>query len=269
MSMFSQEHQAFLKKKKRGKRKIIFFRIFILFLFLALWEIASDQKWINSFLSSSPKLIFQTILSLIKTNDLWQHVGITIFETILSFLIASFLGISIGAFLWWHPMIEKIVDPYLTVCNSLPKVALGPLIIIWVGASTRSIIFMALLIATFLSIIDIYQSFVTTEQNYIILMKSFHATKRQIFLKVILPSNIGQIIKSLKINIGMSFIGVIMGELLVSKKGLGYLIMYGSQVFNINLVISSVFLLGLLSFSFYYLICLFEKQIQKKNGSTE
>lgn len=269
MSTFSKEHQVFLKKRKWERRKVLFFRLFILIFFLGLWELASSQGWINSFLASSPRLVVKTILELLQSNDLWQHVGITVFETLLSFFIATFLGISIGALLWWNPTLAKIIDPYLTVCNSLPKVALGPLIIIWVGASTHSIIFMALLIASFLSIIDIYQAFVSTEENYITLMRSFHATKRQIFMKVVLPSNFENIIKSLKINIGMSFIGVIMGELLVSKKGLGYLIMYGSQVFNINLVISSVFLLGLLSFSFYYLICLFEKRIQKKNGSTE
>ena len=264
MSTSSLEHQKFLSQKKKEKRKICLFRILILILFLGIWQIAAEKKWINTFLSSSPKMILETIVNLCKTNDLWNHIAITIYETILSFALASFLGLLTAAFLWWKPIIAKIVDPYLTVLNSLPKVALGPLIIIWVGASTNSIIFMALLIATFLSIIDIYHAFITTDNHYITLMKSFHAKKGQIFFKVILPSNLENIINSLKINIGMSFIGVIMGELLVSKKGLGYLIMYGSQVFNINLVIASVFILGLLSFSFYYLICLFEKKLQKK-----
>ncbi len=266
MSTFSKEHQLFLKQKKKEKRKVILFRIFILIFFLGIWELAAKQKWINTFLSSSPSMILKTIFQLFQSNDLWQHIGITVYETILSFIIASSIGIGVAALLWWKPVIAKVIDPYLTVLNSLPKVALGPLLIIWVGASTNSIILMALLIATFLSIIDIYQSFITTESNYILLMKSFHAKKYQIFLKVVLPSNFQNIINSLKINIGMSFIGVIMGELLVSKKGLGYLIMYGSQVFNINLVIASVFLLGVLSFSFYYLICLLEKKLQKKNG---
>ena len=213
--------------------------------------------------------MLQTMKELLKTNTLWQHVGITIYETILSFGIASLFSLLVAALLWWNHVLAKIVDPYLTVFNSLPKVALGPLIIIWVGASTNSIIFMALLIATFVSIIDIYHAFVLTDENYLTLMRSFHASKKQIFFKVILPSNAQNIINSLKINIGMSFIGVIMGELLVSKKGLGYLIMYGSQVFNIHLVIASVFILGVLSFSFYYLICILEKRLQKKNGSND
>ena len=125
---------------------------------------------------------------------------------------------------------------------------MGPLIIIWVGASINSIIFMALLISTFVTIINIYSGFVTTDKSYITLLKSLGATRGQIFRKVIFPSNYVNIISSLKINISMSLIGVIMGELLVSKSGLGYLIMYGSQVFNINLVITSVVILGVISY---------------------
>ena len=91
------------------------------------------------------------------------------------------------------------------------------------------------------------------------------ATKKDIFLKVILPANKLNIINALKINMSMNFIGVIMGELLVSKEGLGYLIMYGSQVFNINLVITSIVILGILSSLFYYLINYLEKKIIKQN----
>ena len=153
-------------------------------------------------------------------------------------------------------------DPYLTILNSLPKVALGPLIIIWVGASMNSIIFMALMISAIITIINIYNGFINVDSDYIKLLRSFHADKKQIFFKLILPSNKENIISSLKINISMSLIGVIMGELLVSKEGLGYLIMYGSQVFNINLVITSVFILGILSFILYYFICLLEKKLK-------
>ena len=157
-------------------------------------------------------------------------------------------------------------DPYLTILNSLPKVALGPLIIIWVGASTNSIIFMSLLISTFVTIITIYQGFISTNQSYITLLKSFKATKMQIFLKAIIPSNIPVLINALKINISMSLIGVIMGELLVSKSGLGYLIMYGSQVFNINLVITGVVILGIISYAMYFLIDILETKIKAKQG---
>ena len=166
--------------------------------------------------------------------------------------------------LWWNKFLSKVFEPYLTIINSLPKVALGPLIIIWAGASIKSIIVMSLMISLFITIINFYQSFISTPNNYITLLKSFQCKKKNIFIKVILPSNKENIINALKINMSMNFIGVIMGELLVSKKGLGYLIMYGSQVFNISLVITSVVILGLLSFILYYLINYLEKIIAKK-----
>ena len=123
---------------------------------------------------------------------------------------------------------------------------------------------MSLMISLFITIINLYQAFITTEENYITLLKSFKANKKDIFFKVVLPSNKENIICALKVNMSMNFIGVIMGELLVSKKGLGYLITYGSQVFNINLVISSIFILGILSFIIYFIISTIEKIIIKR-----
>lgn len=259
MSTYSKEHQDYLKKIKKEQRIVRFFRIFIIIIFLLIWEMITRMNLINTFLSSSPSKIITTIISLLKDGSLYRHIGITLYETVISFFIATLLGLIIGTILWWNKLISKIIDPYLTILNSLPKVALGPLIIIWVGASTNSIIFMALLISVFISIINIYNSFSSTDKGYINLLKSFKATKKQIFTKVIIPSNYNNIINCLKINISMSLIGVIMGELLVSKEGLGYLIMYGSQVFNTNLVITSVFILGIISYLLYYLITKIEK----------
>ena len=264
MSTFSKEHKEYLKNKKKEKRIVIFFQVLILIVFLGIWEFAAHYQLINTFLSSSPTLVAKTFASLITSNDLFSHIAITVYETILSFIIASVIGIVVSTILWWNRRCAKILDPYLTVLNSLPKVALGPLIIIMLGASIKSIIFMALLISVFVSIINIYHDFIETDSNYLTLLKSLGATKKDIYLKVILPANISNIINNLKINLSMAFIGVIMGELLVSKKGLGYLIMYGTQVFNINLVICSVFLLGVLSFAFYYLICLLENKIKTR-----
>lgn len=260
MSIYSSEHKKYVKKKKREKRIILFFQIAILVTFVSVWQILANYKIINTFLFSSPSNILNTLINLFNDN-LWVHIGITVYETFLSFLIASVIGIIFATILWSNEIVAKIFDPYLTVINSLPKVALGPLIIIWVGTSTNSIIFMALMISAIISIINIYNSFVATEKNYITLLRSFNANKMQIFFKVILPCNKLNIINTLKVNISMSLIGVIMGELLVSKKGLGYLIMYGSQVFNIDLVITSVFILGIISYIMYFIIHLIEKKI--------
>ena len=263
MSTYSVEHKIFIKKIKRQKILVGICQILIILLFLFLWELGARLGMINTFLSSSPSNVIKTFFSLIQQNNLWNHVWVTIFETLISFILASVIGFIFASILWWNKMIAKIFDPYLTILNSLPKVALGPLIIIWVGANTNSIIFMALLISTFITIINIYQGFISTDHYFITLMRTFNAKKYQIFIKLIVPSNKNNIINCLKVNISMSLIGVIMGELLVSKEGLGYLIMYGSQVFNINLVITSVVLLGIISYLMYYVISYIEKKTSK------
>jgi hypothetical protein len=263
MSTYSLEHKLFLKKIKRNKWFVRFSQLLIIIFFLGIWELSSELGYINTFLSSSPSRVFHTFISLLKDNNLWNHVWVTVYETLVSFILASSIGFIIASILWWNKTIAKILDPYLTILNSLPKVALGPLIIIWVGANTNSIIFMALLISTFITIINIYQGFISTDHYFITLMHTFNAKKRQIFIHLIVPSNKNNLINCLKVNISMSLIGVIMGELLVSKEGLGYLIMYGSQVFNINLVITSVVILAIISYLMYAVIAFIEKKTVK------
>lgn len=258
MYTYSLEHKKFLKKRKKRNRIIHISQILILVLFIIIWELSARLGYINTFLSSSPSKVINTFINLLNQNNLWQHIFITVWETLISFILASIIGFIIASVLWWNKILAKIFDPYLTILNSLPKVALGPLIIIWVGANTNSIIFMALLISTFITIINIYQGFNEVDYYYITLMKTFNANKRQIFVNLIVPSNKNNIINCLKVNISMSLIGVIMGELLVSKEGLGYLIMYGSQVFNINLVITSVIILAIVSYIMYAIITFIE-----------
>lgn len=261
--MYSKEHINYLKKLKKNKNIILFFKVFIIITFLILWETLARLEILNPFLTSCPSKIVLTIIDLYKQNNLFKHIWITLYETIISFSTASIIGLIIASILWSSKTISKILDPYLTVLNSLPKVSLGPLIIIWIGAGTSSIIFMALLITVFTTIINMYNAFINTDKQKIILLKSFKASKLQIFIKLILRGNIKILINTLKINISLSLIGVIMGELLVSKKGLGYLITYGSQVFNLNLVITSIFILGIMSYLLYITIDLLEKKINK------
>ena len=219
MYTYSDEHKRYLKKIRINNYIILLFRLLIIVIFLFIWEFLSRYKIINPFLYSSPSNIFNTIISLFN-NNLIKHISITLYEVIISFTLTSTLGLILSFILWWNKTLFKIIDPYLTIINSLPKVALGPLIIIWVGASINSIIVMALMISLILSIINIYNSFLSTDENYITLLKSLKATKLQIFFKVVLPANLKNIFNAFKINISMSLIGVIMGELLVSKKGL-------------------------------------------------
>ena len=261
--MYSSEHKNYLKKIKINNFWIRFFQLLIVILFIFIWQFLADNNLINTFIFSSPKKVIDTIINLHQTNNLYQHIWITIYETIISFLLGTIIGIIIATIMWWNKFIAKIIDPYLTVLNSLPKVALGLIIIIWAGAGMNSIIIMALLISTIITIINVYQGFSDTDINKIKLMKSLGATKKQTYFKLVFPANYNTIISSLKINISMSLIGVIMGEFLVSKSGLGYLIMYGSQVFNLNLVIAGIILLCILAALMYYLVLFIENRFKK------
>ena len=259
----TNEHKLYLKKIKKTNFLIKLVQILVIVSFLVIWQILANYKMINTFIFSSPLNVLETLIELNNKSNLWSHIGITIWETVISFSLATILGIFIASILWWNNFLKRVIDPYLTVINSLPKVALGPIIIIWAGAGMKSIILMALLISLIITIITVLQGFNNTDPIKINLLKSFKATKSQIFFKLILPNSKKSIIEALKINISMSLIGVIMGEFLVSKKGIGYLIMYGSQVFNLDIVITGIFVLCLVAIFMYYLVSFFEKKIIK------
>lgn len=206
--MYSQEHINYLKKIRNKNIFIKLFQILILVLLIILWQLLADLNIINTFISSSPKMVISTIKSL-STTELLKHIGVTIYETVISFSLGTIIGFMIASILWWNNTIKKIVDPYLTILNSLPKVALGPIIIIWFGAGIKSIIIMSLLISVIITIINVTTSFEETDNNKIKLMKSFNANKYQIFSKLVVPSSMNNIISSLKINISMSLIGLL------------------------------------------------------------
>lgn len=206
--MFSEEHRLFLKKEKRYRWAVAFTQILILALLLILWQIAADFGWINTFITSSPKMVIKTIINLITKDKLFYHIGITVYETIISFSLGTLLGIFIATIMWWNPFIRKVIDPYLTVLNSLPKVALGPIIIVWCGAQMKSIILMALLISVIVMTLSVIESFENIDENKIKLMQVLGANKMQMFFKLILPSSYKSIISALKICISMSLIGV-------------------------------------------------------------
>ena len=256
----SEEHKRYLKKRKREKIITIFIQISISIIIITIWQILANKHWINTFISSSPKEIIKTVIKLYNDGSLFHHIFITSYEVIISFIFGTAIGIIIASILWRFNFLYKILDPYLTILNSMPKISLGPIIIIIAGAGTKSIILMALLISVIITIIDIHEAFIQTDQNKIKLLKSLKANKKQIFFKLVLPSNYNNLINTFKINIGLVFIGVIMGEFLVSKAGIGYLIMYGSQIFNLNLVMTGIIILVLLASIMYYIVIIIEKK---------
>lgn len=262
----SKGYKEYLNRNKRYNILIVSIQILIIISFLFLWEYGARKELIDSFITSSPTEIIETIINLIKSNNLFNHITITIIETVISFVLGTLIGIIIASILWYYKTLAKVVDPFLTLINSLPKIALGPIIIIWAGAGIKSIIIMALLISTIVTIINIYQGFIDTDELKIKLMKTFKASKIQIYTNLVLPNSFTNIISTLKINISMSLIGIIMGEFLVSKQGIGYLIMYGSQIFNLDLVMTGILILSILSLIMYYLILYLEKIIIKKSN---
>ena len=259
----SYNQKKFLKQEKINKFKILFFQILLVITFLGIWEILVNTEIISAFIYSSPSRIIKTIISLIQNNNFFIHIYTTLIEVLISFILGITLGFIIAIILYEFKTLAKIFDPFLTMLNSLPKVALGPLIIIGCGANTKSIILMALLINLIISIITIYNGFISTDEYKIKLLKSMKATKTQILTKLVIPHSYQTIITSLKLNISLTLIGVIMGEFLVSKQGIGYLIVYGKQVFNLNLVMTGIVLLIIISYILYKLIIILENKLLK------
>ena len=264
---FSVNHALFIKKHKQEKAMIIFARIAILIVFLGLWELLAYLNVIDSFITSSPSKVFVTLKDLFTENNLLYHIGVTLSETLLGFLIAVFLGSVIALALWWSERLRLVLEPYIIVLNSLPKIALGPIIIVWCGSGSKAIVFMAVLIGIIVAIMTMLNGFMETDKNKILLLKSMGATKLQILLKLVIPGSLSSFISMMKISVGMAWIGSIMGEYLVSKAGLGYLIVYGGQVFKLDLVMASTVVLCVLASLMYALVALLEKFIIKYKGN--
>ena len=260
----SYERLLYEKVQQRNKTLVTLMRFSILVLFIGLWEIFARIGVIDSFLMSMPSKIILTVKELFLTGNLLLHVSTTLLETALGFLIATVLGSAIAVALWWSEFLRKVLEPYIVVLNSLPNIALGPIIIVWFGAGTKSIVFMAIIITIIVTIITMQNGFLATDKSKILLMNSLGASKMQTLAKLVLPASIPTFISCLKINVGMAWIGSIMGEYLVSKQGIGYLIVYGGQVFRLDLVMASTVILCLLAGVMYGLVVLLERFITKR-----
>lgn len=256
----SATQAAFVKSVKRRKRIVIGTQGGIFILFLLLWEIAAYADWIDDFIFSSPSRIVKTFLELMSTGDLPKHMGITLCETILSFAITTGSSILIAMLLWISPMASKVAEPYLVILNSLPKSALAPLLIVWLGTGMRTIVVAGISVAVFGGIINLYTAFRGTDEEKEKLIYTLGGNKTQVLLKVVLPGSISAIISNMKVNVGLSLVGVIIGEFLAARAGLGYLIIYGSQVYKLDWVVMSIILLCIFAVIFYKIIGFFEKR---------
>lgn len=251
----------YLKKQKTKKRIIQFLRIFLLAAFLLLWEFSSRKEIIDSFFFSSPTKLWDCFLSMIREQALFSHIGISMLETLMSFLFIMLISVISASLLWRYEYAAKVLEPVLVILNSLPKSALAPLIIVWLGTGIKTIIIAGISVALFGCIINLYTCFQNTDPDKQKLIYILGGKKHHVFTKVILPSGIPTIISNMKVNIGLALVGVMIGEFLAAKQGLGYLIIYASQVFKLDWLILCIIILCLIAIGLYEILHFVERKI--------
>lgn len=260
----SLAQQSFLEQRKRRLRAISFARIFIFLLFLLVWEMSARFHLIDAFIFSSPTRVCRMFASMTADHSIFIHMGATLTETLLSFLFVFLFSLLTAILLWLFRSLSKVLEPYLVVLNSLPKSALAPLLIVWLGANMKTIIVAGMSVAVFGSILTIYTGFSEVDPEKIKLIYTLGGNRRDVLRKVVLPGSIPIFINTMKVNIGLCLVGVVIGEFIGSRQGLGYLIIYGSQVFQLDMVLMSIVILCLMAMLLYQAINLMEKYCLKR-----
>ncbi|MDR9746603.1 ABC transporter permease [Paenibacillus taichungensis] len=256
-----QLHQSHIQQVARWRHKVLAVQLSMLVFMFLLWELAGRLRWIDVLLFSYPSKIFNQIWKDIVSGELWAHVGVTVGETAVGFLLGTLVGTLLAVLIWWSPFLSKVLDPYMVVFNSMPKVALGPIFIVMFGAGFTAIVMTTLSITVIITTLVVYNSFNEVDQNYIKVIRTFGGDRSEIFSKVVLPASFPAIVSTLKVNVGMAWVGVIVGEFLVAKQGLGYLIIYGFQVFNFTLVLSSLLIIAAVATAMYQLVVYVERKL--------
>lgn len=259
-------HKEYIHSLKRENRWVRFYQLVIFVVFFAGWEFLSQKQWIDPLIFSSPSKVWNLFIEKIMNGSLFMDLGYTLTETVFGFILGTVLGTLLAAILWWSPFLSKVLDPYLVILNSMPKVALGPILIVAIGPNMSSIVAMGAIISVIITTIVVYTSFKEVDPNYLKVLQTFGATRYQSFKEAILPASFPTIISTLKVNVGLSWVGVIVGEFLVSERGLGYMIIYGFQVFNFTLVLLSLLVIAIFATIMYQLVELLERKMIKNNS---
>ena len=263
---YSAQHALYLKGIKRKKIAVHLVRAAILVALIGLWELFADTGVFDPFITSSPSRVARTIADLAAAGTLFYHIGITLMETITGFIIAVAAGYLIAVLLWMNDSVRRVFEPYVVVLNALPKIALGPLIIIWMGTGYTAIIFMTVLVSIIVCIMNMLAGFISVDKTRQTLMRSMGAGRVAMLTKLVIPASLPAFMNTLKVAVGLAWIGSIMGEYIVSRAGLGYLIVYGGQVFRLDLVMAATFILCLLAGGMYAAVALAERIIVKRRG---
>jgi NitT/TauT family transport system permease protein len=260
----SSQYCVWLQRERRGRLAVRATQLATLLVFLLLWEILPREQIINPLFTSYPSAIWPTFLEMLKTTtqqpSILTHTWSTVVATVIGFTAAMVIGTVVAAALWWWSSLYRVLDPYLVVANAMPKTAFVPIFYVWLGASL-SIYGMSLAISLFVTVLMIYSGFQGVDLNKIKLAQTFGASKSQILRKVVLPGSVPTFIAALKVNAGLSLVGVIVGEFQSASLGLGYLIQYGSQIFKMNIVMTAVTILVIVSSLMYLAISWLESAI--------
>ncbi|MGN0374930.1 MAG: ABC transporter permease [Butyrivibrio sp.] len=256
----SESHRLYLKDVKRKNLFVRVLRFLLAFLFIGGWELLTRLRIIDSFIFSSPSRIIKCFIELSESGIIFRHMGITVAETLICFLIVIGLALSVSMLMWRFRMIFRVAEPYFVLLNSLPKSALAPVLIVWLGNNIKTVIVAAVSVAVFGAVLSIYTSFIETEPEKIKLIRTLGGNRRQTLFLLIIPSSLPAIINTMKVNLGLSLVGVIIGEFLAARQGLGYMIIYATQTFKMDWVLLSIVILCILSVGMYQLINLPEKK---------
>ena len=232
---------------------------------LVAWEIAPRAGWINPMLTSYPSAVARTLVVMLQDGSLALHTWTTFSEIAIGFTGGMALGLACAVALWSSPFLYRVLDPFIVVLNGMPKIALVPIFYIWLG-DVASIYAMAIAVSVFVTIIMLYTGFNAVDPDKIKLVKLFGASQWQVLFKIVLPASVPTMISTLKVNVGLALVGVVVGEFQAAKAGLGYLITYGSQIFQMNLVMTSIVVLAAISSVLFIAIQAVETIVLRRNG---
>ena len=260
MEQVTSAQLEYVAKQVKRRQMVTAARILVLVMFLLAWEVSARMGLINDFIFSSPSRMMVCLIEMVRDGSIFYHTGITVLETMVSFVLVIVLGIGGAILLWSSKTLSEILDPYLVMLNSLPKSALAPILIVWLGANVRTIVVAAVSVAVFGSILTLHNGFSNMDQDQVKLIYSLGGNRKDVMTKVLLPGSVPMIVSNMKVNVGLCLVGVIIGEFLAARAGLGYLIIYGSQVFKLDWVIMSIVVLCIVAIGLYQLIGLLEKK---------
>lgn len=263
----SPAQARYLLRRQRARAATLAGQVAVLVAFLGLWEVSASRGWVSSFLFSRPAAAVATAMRLAEQGELWRHLLGTGLASVIGFLAGTGLGVAVAIALWWWPYLASVLEPYLVVFNAIPKAALGPLFIVWLGTSIRSVVAMAIAITVVVAAVVVLTAFGEADEARIQLLRSLGANRWQVFRLLVLPSAGPAIIGALKVNVGLALVGAVTGEFLAGGRGLGYLIVYGGQVFDMNLVMASLGLLIFLSIALYGAVSMAEQAVRRRFGA--